>query len=354
MSEPDLEMHEPSESDHLVLIVGARIDPARRLGPPRRGNMTGSRPALHLQPPSTSEGELLRLADMEVGPDVSARDMIRVVIARSVVDLLHNLPLARDDRDPEAVHQARVAIRRLRSNLQTFDSLFGHEWAEGLRSDLAPLALDLGRVRDDDVLDDRLRKLAQLHPEIGNEHIAQVYGALRDQKLRDRASLIARIDGATTSRLLRRLVVEAADLPFLPAVEAPAKALLEPVIRKRWRRLQRAVDALPPNAEFDDLHRIRILTKRVRYATEAVAPVFGRKATRFAEAAAVLQDELGELNDAVVTRAWLSEISPLLPGPAAFTVGQLSHQLATDSLGRVQNWRKTYRRVEKRFDSWLG
>lgn len=291
---------------------------------------------------------------MTVRPDVSAPDMIRIVIARSVVDLLQNLPIAREDSDTEGVHQARVAIRRIRSNLQTFESLLSRDWARGLRSSLAPLASDLGRVRDDDVLDRRLRRLVQLHPEIDSEHMAEVFAILREQRLHDRMSLIARLDETATTRLLNRLVAEAADVAVRPAVDGPAKGLLAPVLRKRWRKLERAVDALSPCPELDDLHRIRILTKRVRYASEAVAPAFGPKAKRFTRAAAILQDQLGELNDAAVTRARLSGVSPVLTGPAAFIAGQLSQQLMIDSSVNAHAWRKTYRMVEKRFDTWLG
>jgi CHAD domain-containing protein len=319
-----------------------------------RLNVAKSRPAPHLRPPSTSPVELHGLIVGVLRPDVSAGDLIRVVIAPSVVDLLENLPIAREDKDMEGVHQARVAIRRIRSNLQTFESLLGRDWARGLRSDLAPLASDLGRVRDDDVLNFRLRRLVELHPEIAGEHMVEVLTVLSEQRLLDRMSLIARLDEPSTTYLLNRLVVEAVDAPGRPAIDVPATSLLEPVLRKRWRRLERAVDALPPSPEFDDLHRIRILTKRVRYASEAVAPAFGRKAKRFARAAAILQDQLGELNDAAVTRAWLSGISPVLTGPAAFTAGQLSQRMAVESSPNDHAWRKTYRALEKRFDSWLG
>ena len=127
------------------------------------------------------------------------------------------------------------------------------------------------------------------------------------------------------------------------------------MLRKRWRKLERAVDALSPWPELDDLHRIRILTKRVRYASEAVAPAFGDKAKRFTRAAAILQDQLGELNDAAVTRARLSGVSPVLTGPAAFTAGQLSQQLMIDSSVNAHAWRKAYpdRREEVRHLAWV-
>ena len=57
----------------------------------------------------------------------------------------------------------------------------------------------------------------------------------------------------------------------------------------------------------DELHQIRIRTKRARYAAEAAAPIVGKPARAFAHAAAGLQDVLGDLNDAVVAARWLDE-----------------------------------------------
>src|SRR5207302_5418456 len=81
-------------------------------------------------------------------PDAPAKDVIRNAIAESVAALLHHDPLVRTDRDPEAIHQARVATRKLRSNLRTFGPLLDPEWTEPLRSELGWLAMGLGAVRD--------------------------------------------------------------------------------------------------------------------------------------------------------------------------------------------------------------
>ena len=65
--------------------------------------------------------------------------------------------------DPEVVHQARVATRRLRSDLRTFEHFVDHEWAAELRAELRWLGAELGAVRDVEVLRDRLRAdVAQL------------------------------------------------------------------------------------------------------------------------------------------------------------------------------------------------
>src|SRR4029077_868377 len=72
--------------------------------------------------------------------------------------------LVRTSKDPEAVHQARVATRKLRSHLRTFGPLLEPEWTEPLRSELGWLAMALGAVRDREVLLERLRERAKSLP----------------------------------------------------------------------------------------------------------------------------------------------------------------------------------------------
>ena len=59
--------------------------------------------------------------------------------------------------DPESVHQARVATRRLRSDLRTFESFVERPWAADLGADLRWIGSELGDLRDIEVLRDRLR-----------------------------------------------------------------------------------------------------------------------------------------------------------------------------------------------------
>src|SRR5215472_15653997 len=105
----------------------------------------------------------------EVAPEAltvgaAARDVIKNALADSVASLLHHDPMVRTGRDPEAVHQARVATRKLRSNLRTFGPLLEVEWTEPLRSELGWLAMSLGAVRDREVLLQRLRDRAESLP----------------------------------------------------------------------------------------------------------------------------------------------------------------------------------------------
>ena len=95
--------------------------------------------------------------------------------------------MVRIGEDPEGVHQARVATRRLRSHLRTFRKLLEPEWAEPLRDELGWLGDELGGVRDADVLLDRLKsRIAALDDD--DRVAAGAAGQSADRRPRSRAA----------------------------------------------------------------------------------------------------------------------------------------------------------------------
>ncbi len=107
--------------------------------------------------------------------------------------------------------------------------------------------------------------------------------------------------------LLDRLV-EAASAPgFLPSADEPARDAVPKLVRRPWHALAKRAKALGDEPSNEQLHEVRIRTKRVRYAAEAAAPIVGKPARAFANAASSLQDVLGDLNDSVVAARWLDD-----------------------------------------------
>src|SRR5438046_1073742 len=215
----------------------------------------------------------------------TARDVIKFDLAESVAALLHHDPLVRTGRDPEAVHQARVATRKLRSNLRTFGPLLDPEWTEPLRSELGWLAMGLGAVRDREVLLERLRERAQSLPASDQRSAASLLQLLEGEIDELRKKLLADLDSQRYIDLLERLVEAAHSPKTLPDADQPAASVLPALATTPWRRLRSAVRGLPETPTDPELHRIRILAKRARYAAEAVAPV-AAGAAAFARAAA--------------------------------------------------------------------
>ena len=143
------------------------------------------------------------------------------------------------------------------------------------------------------------------------------------------------------------------DPPFTEAAALPAGAALPRQVRKPWRRLARAVEELPPQPSDVELHHVRVLAKRARYAAEAVAPVAGRAATRFAEAVAGLQGVLGDLHDAVVAQEWLRTAAGR-HATRALVAGEMLAQERADAASLRDRWPAVWEKAAgKKLRSWM-
>jgi CHAD domain-containing protein len=242
----------------------------------------------------------------DLGPDATAGDLVRRAIARSVIRLIRHDPVVRLDLDPEGVHQARVATRRLRSDLRTFRPLMNAGWATALRDELGWLAGVLGAVRDGDVLLQRIRERVSELPEGEQRSAASLLATLESDRNHALVNLLDALRDDRYVELLERLVVAANDPPLGDDAAAPAAEALPDLLRKPWHKLATRVERLGGSPTDEKLHDVRIRTKRVRYAAEAAAPVVGKPAKELARAAERLQEVLGELNDAVVAGRWLA------------------------------------------------
>src|SRR5690242_5561220 len=151
-----------------------------------------------IEPPEVSPEPLL--------PAPTARDVIKHALSESIAALLHHDPLVRTSRDPEAVHQARVATRKLRSHLRTFGPLLDVEWSEPLRSELGWIAGSLGAVRDREVLLERLKDRAKSLPANDNRSAAALLSILQNDIDGLRKDLAKDLDSQRYVDLLERLV----------------------------------------------------------------------------------------------------------------------------------------------------
>jgi CHAD domain-containing protein len=297
----------------------------------------------------------------EVAPEplpagATAAQAIRNAIAESVASLLNHDPPVRTGRDPEAVHQARVATRRLRSHLRTFGPLLDPEWTASLRFELGWLAFGLGGVRDREVLLLRLRERALSLPANDQRAAAALLKLLEGEVDDARRELSADLESARYVDLLDRLVAAAHRPVTLPEADQPAAEVLPALAMTPWRRLRTAVRqvraAAPATPTDAELHRIRILAKRARYAAEAVAPVAGEAAQAFARAVAKVQAVLGEHQDSVTAQAWLR--AARVSGRRAFVAGELIALERIAAAGARRAWPKAWDSLDrKRLRDWM-
>src|SRR3954462_46182 len=275
-----------------------------------------------------------------VTPDDTTRTVLQSVLRRYVRNFMRRDIDARRGAD-DAVHQMRVAARRLRSALKTFRPILDGAWASGLRAELAWVADELGVARDAEVM------LVRLHHELAALPEDLVIGPVRS---RIDAAVGGDLDRGTaaTAELLRsdrymaladRLVSAAWDPMTTAAAESRAADVVPALLLDVWRRLDRRARRLTRNDAHDDRewNKARNAPKQARYAFDAVTPLFGGRARRLAAAAETVQELLGEHQDAVVTAEVIRKLATGPRGGAvSFTLGLLyARQLETIERTRI-------------------
>jgi CHAD domain-containing protein len=302
--------------------------------------------------PRAEEPPEVEVSDLGTNP--TAGDVVRSALAEAVTRLIRHDVVVRLDTDPEGVHQARVATRRLRSHLRTFAPLLVTDWALELRNELGWLADVLGRRRDADVMLERIRRRAESLPEHSAHGVKRVLAALEHERSVASDVLDETMRSDRYVNLLDRLVAAAREPPLGDEASAPAKDALPGLVSRPWTSLTKAAKAVSDPPLDDELHSVRIRTKRCRYAAEAVAPVLGKRARAFASDAAKLQDVLGDFNDSAVAERWLRDWSTRARArDAIFAAGELAGlERAAGDEGRAK-WRKAWKRLSRGAPAWL-
>lgn len=269
-------------------------------------------------------------------------------------NLVENDPGVRIGEDDEAVHQARVATRRLRSDLRTFGSLLDESWVTPLRDELRWLGDALGEVRDADVLLIRLRRQLDglRRPDrVVGARLLDIVGAEHDAA---RGRLMNVLDSPRYTTLLDR-VVEGARAPRLvPGADAPATEVLPALAKVAWDALERSMRHIGPASADEELHAVRIRAKRARYAADVAALVVGAPAGKLARRIAGVQDVLGNHQDACVARDWLRHAAVEVDAPVAFVAGELAAGQDVDAQARRSELPAAWERASKgKHRSWL-
>ena len=297
--------------------------------------------------------KVLRAVEISEPPDIAAAPAplgpLRAYLSAQCDELLQFDPVVRARDDADAVHDMRVAVRRLRSVLRTSKPMLAEQWVDSLREELDWLADLLGAVRDLDVLRKNLHRDASGIDAGRAACTDELLRPLDDEHRRAREALL---EGMREQRYYR----------LLDALEAAAEApptrrsdlALERLAAKEFEKLRKRGRGL---TRMDDqqLHKTRIRGKRARYAAELVKPSRGKQAKRLISAAKEFQDVLGDYQDAVVALPRLRELARLAPATdCAVLAGRLierqeqrkrrAHSELPDA------WRRVKRRGRRAYD----
>lgn len=204
----------------------------------------------------------------------------------------------------DAVHQARIRVRRLRSILRVYRSAFETDAALGMRTRLKTLGDRLGTVRDLEVKAATLEDLLEVDdpPEVVDA-VTAAAAETRAEHEAALASLLRYLHGATERALLADLQMFAAEPPL------SRKGRQHPG-RVTTRSLAKAVAKVHRlrGDSLEERHATRKAARKVRYAADAVADDLGREAVRLSSAAKAVQDALGDNRDDLLLAHELREV----------------------------------------------
>lgn len=216
-------------------------------------------------------------------------------------------------KDPEYVHQARVALRRLRSAIKLFAPVLPTDFVAAYGQTWQTLATALGEARNWDVfVSETLPPISAAFPKHRDARRLQLEGTRRARQARKAVTHMVALPEYP------RLIVE-----FTAAIYGLNDLLpqnLEDFARQRIKaRARQARRLAVRHRELDpaERHRMRICFKKLRYAVEFFTPLLPtRRLKPYLAALTQLQDELGLINDHVTAQALIDEaLQGRPPGP---------------------------------------
>ena len=252
--------------------------------------------------------------------DAIAFDAFRLTLVQCRWHIAANMASTVEGREVEALHQLRVALRRLRVALVSFGGEFRTPQLEGIKLRAKSLAQLLAPARDLDVfMSELLEPAARAN---GSQEAFAVLRA-RAETARRKAwdDAVLQVAGPRFRVFMSDLadIVDRGAWPLgqarsknaskiVPALEAPARGLAERMLAHRQRQAAKRARPLE-NLSTEQRHDLRIALKKLRYTAEFFAPFFEHaEVQKFVKRLARMQDVLGALNDVAVAKHILESL----------------------------------------------
>jgi CHAD domain-containing protein len=238
--------------------------------------------------------ESVKSEPIPLSPDQTVQEAFAAIMGSCLRQYRLNEDILLARPGSEAIHQARVALRRMRSALSIFKDLTEDGQRDSLRDELKWLAGELGKARDLDVLLQATQE-NDLRAQLIAERAAQ-YEAL-DQTLSDTRPRALMLDFAQW--LATGDWRETADNEAVR--QASVAGFAETALSKIFKRFRKQSAKLEKLSD-EQRHEARKLAKKLRYGAEFFGDLYmsgkaGKRHERFLDRLEKVQDGLGKLND---------------------------------------------------------
>jgi CHAD domain-containing protein len=281
--------------------------------------------------------------------DMESREAAKAIYTNLLTTMQANIQGIVADLDSEFLHDFRVAIRRTRSGLSLIKDVFDPEISKRFKEDFRYLGQITGPVRDLDVyllMEDNYK--ARL-PEHLQEGLHFFFEDLAKQRSREQKKLVRTLKAPACQSILQdwQEYLENEDNDYRSGNSLkPVHVLANKIISKRFQRILRDGKAIRPDSADEELHRLRIQGKKMRYALEFFSSLYPQQDMKtLIKHFKVLQNNLGDFNDLSVQQEMLKHyLATIRPGTVK------SKKLSAAIGGLLTNLYHESRRVRARFE----
>ena len=273
----------------VILIMASRR--ISDYSPVRLGVLTKADRGFRLA--NNEHAKVQKAGSVRIDPDMTVGQAFDTIVHACLKHYRLNEPLVTHKSNASALHQARVAMRRLRSALSLFRPAVEDVEFQHLRHELRWFTAQLGDARNLDVY------LQRDHP---NDE--------REELILKRERAYGRVTDAMNSLKFRRLLIDLVGWSAIGAWRSGklAQRPIHSFANRRLDRLWRTISAADL-AGMDEIeqHTLRIQVKKLRYAVEFLEGIYVKARAserRFASAVEELQESLGKLNDMTTARVF--------------------------------------------------
>jgi len=249
----------------------------------------------------------------------------RKVMYFQFAEMLQNEAGTRLGEDIEALHDMRVATRRLRASFEVFATAFDVNEMKRYRAGLRATGQALGQVRDLDVMIEKAQRYRERLPEAERPGLDPLFAFWQSEREAARGRMLAFLDGQAYADFKREfnVFVQSPGSAVRPISDNPPEPRLvseiAPVLIFTRMATVRAYGPFMQGAPIERYHALRIEFKKLRYTVEFFREVLGEEAKVAINQFKKIQDHLGDLNDAEVVsqilehflEGWLPEQASL-------------------------------------------
>ena len=236
----------------------------------------------------------------------SFSEAARRLLLHLTASLRQNERGIQEDIDTECLHDYRVSLRKMRSFIGFIKPHLDLKSSKPYRAFLLQLQDITGRVRDLDVYLLNRDIYRELLPPEFRHHLDTFYHSMRKQRMDEWIKMVTYLQSSEYADNIDELVTYVKKGPLFKEGKIPESfRFAAALIQKRYDKITNVGDGINRASFTEDLHRLRILCKRLRYLLEFFGPLFQKsKVESLMVHMKQLQDNLGTFNDLAVQQRW--------------------------------------------------